>query len=107
MAGLRRVNTERLDTLGSRVGERRVGQYAGMSLDDQTGSEWEMTAEPLKESAPPRRPLRWRFRLRLNRLRRRGEGYCWWCGSAWNGERCNCCGAVVLASGKIKPMTYE
>jgi hypothetical protein len=45
---------------------------------------------------------RWKLRLAMNRLRGRGDGYCWWCGSPWDGERCPCCGMVVLGSGTVE-----
>lgn len=52
----------------------------------------------------PGRPLRWRARVKWNTLRRRGSDRCWWCGSAWDGQRCECCGMEVVASasGTVK-----
>jgi hypothetical protein len=59
-----------------------------------------------------KRPYRWRLRVRVNRFRGRSiRDYCWWCGSAWDGRRCECCGneVVASASGTVKgvPISEE
>jgi hypothetical protein len=55
------------------------------------------------------KPLRWRLKLRVNRLLRRNDGYCWWCGARWDGQRCARCGMALRGSGIIKgfPITED
>lgn len=54
-------------------------------------------------------PLKWRLLLKLNRLLRRGDDFCWRCGSRWDGKRCSICGLEVLASGALEsvPTSYD